>query len=238
MTRSHPHPLSQPPINASGTQTPGATTPAPLPSPLPVLPLLKSQADAPRERGLRRRRSSFPPGVGCSVIGAGSPSSTADGAAAQAFPWVVGGTPSGQSFSSLMSRDQMSGYGNNLETSKSSSPWEGSLKLDEGKSTPSKESQVSPSPASKGVWIDNGTSLTNTVNMSLSSKAMMRTPSMERTASGSEHGWRVLLNRNLDVDGIGSIGVARLMSEVWKRGGPEAVSTELSRKARDVLTPF
>lgn len=131
-----------------------------------------------------------------------------------------------------MSRDQMSGYGNNLETSKGNSPWDGSLKLDEAKTTPSKESQVTPSPASKGVSNVEGTSLTNTVNLSLSSKAMLRTPSMERTASGSEHGWRVLLNRNLDVEGMGSIGVARLMSEVWKRGGPEAVSVLFLAKPR------
>lgn len=235
MSRGHPHPLSQPPITASGTQTPGSATPAPLPSPLPVLPLAKWQSDAPpRDRGLPRRRSSFPPGVGCSIAGAGSPTSSTDGAAHQAFPWVVGGTPSGQSFSALMSRDQMSGYGNNLETSKSDSPWDGSLKLDEGKGTPSKDPQVTPSPASKGVWSDEGTRLTNTVNMSLSSKAMLRTPSMERTASGSEHGWRVLLNRNLEVEGMGSIGVARVMSEVWKRGGPEAVRDTVTV---ETLTP-
>lgn len=224
MSRGQPHPLSQPPITASGAQTPGS--PTALPSPLPVLPLFKSQDNPSKDRGLHRRRSSFPPGVGCSVTGNGPSASAADGAA-QAFPWVVGGTPSGQAFSSLMTRDQMSGYGNNLETSKSGSPWDGSLNLDEGRPGSVRESQGVASPSSKGVYSSRGESwLMYAANAALSSKAMMRTPSMERTASGSEHGWRVLLNRSLDVDGLGSLGVARVMSEVWKRGGPEAVSQD------------
>lgn len=49
---------------------------------------------------------------------------------------------------------------------------------------------------------------------------------MERTASGNgnDQTWRSILNQTLDVEGVGSVAVARILTEVWKRGGPAAVS--------------
>ena len=36
--------------------------------------------------------------------------------------------------------------------------------------------------------------------------------------------WKTILNRVVDVEGVGEVGVCRVLQEVWKRGGGEAVS--------------
>jgi hypothetical protein len=48
---------------------------------------------------------------------------------------------------------------------------------------------------------------------------------------GSDLAWRTILSSIVEVDGVGEIGVARVLQEVWKRGGGEVVSRTTLRSA-------
>lgn len=41
---------------------------------------------------------------------------------------------------------------------------------------------------------------------------------------GSDLAWKTILASVVDVDGVGEIGVCKVLQEVWKRGGGEIVS--------------
>jgi hypothetical protein len=41
---------------------------------------------------------------------------------------------------------------------------------------------------------------------------------------GSDLAWRTILGSVVDVEGVGDIGVARVLQEVWKRGAGDVVS--------------
>lgn len=41
---------------------------------------------------------------------------------------------------------------------------------------------------------------------------------------GSDLAWRTILASQVDVDGVGHIGVARVLQEVWRKGGGDSVS--------------
>lgn len=41
---------------------------------------------------------------------------------------------------------------------------------------------------------------------------------------GSDLAWKTILASQVDVEGVGQVGVARVLQEVWKRGGGEQVS--------------
>ncbi|BEI85478.1 hypothetical protein CcaverHIS002_0508790 [Cutaneotrichosporon cavernicola] len=202
---SQPHPLSRPPITASAEQS-QLNTPVDGPSPLPIVYAPPAQVAAMR-RGLHSRRSSFPPGVGSSVTGANS------------YPWVVGGTPPA---SRVVPHplDALSGYGNEIGpyTNSVSSPaaWESLLDFD------NIETSVKSNPFEVASTIEGDPIAASPRNKLLTPKKGV---GLERTVSSSE-AWRLAVNRAVDVEGVGQVGVARILSEVWKRGGPLAVTAQ------------
>jgi hypothetical protein len=115
--------------------------------------------------------------------------------------------------------DALSGYGNEIGpfTNAISSPaaWESLLNFDNIE-------PVKSNPPFEATFTLEGDTVVST-----SPQNRLLTPkkglALERTASSSE-AWRLALNRTVDVEGIGQVGVARILSEVWKRGGPLAVS--------------
>lgn len=44
--------------------------------------------------------------------------------------------------------------------------------------------------------------------------------------AGSDLAWRTILGSVVDVEGVGEVGVARVLQEVWRRGGGDAVSVQ------------
>ncbi|KLT45443.1 hypothetical protein CC85DRAFT_135026 [Cutaneotrichosporon oleaginosum] len=207
-TRNYqPHPLSRPPITASAEQS-LLNTPVEAPSPLPIISAAPAQVAAMR-RGLHRRRSSFPPAVGSTVTGANN------------YPWVVGGTPPASKIGPPTG-DALSGYGNEIGPFSNgiSSPaaWESLLNFDNF------ESGTKSNPPFEATFALEGDTVVST-----SPKNKLLTPKkgfgLERTASNSE-AWRLALNRTVEVEGVGQVGVARILSEVWKRGGPAAVTSQ------------
>lgn len=111
--------------------------------------------------------------------------------------------------------------------------WETLLKFDFGKasgaaSTPNKRK----SPAAVGVPITRGRSdpgSAGTVGgeskLAAAVAALPNLASPRKVAhSGSDLTWRTILSSVVEVDGVGELGVARVLQEVWKRGGGDAVS--------------
>jgi hypothetical protein len=43
---------------------------------------------------------------------------------------------------------------------------------------------------------------------------------------GSDLAWRTILGSVVEVEGVGEVGVARVLQEVWKRGGGDVVSVQ------------
>lgn len=41
---------------------------------------------------------------------------------------------------------------------------------------------------------------------------------------GSDLAWRTILGSVVEVEGVGPVGVANVLQEIWKRGGGDAVS--------------
>ncbi|RSH94140.1 hypothetical protein EHS25_003943 [Saitozyma podzolica] len=136
-----------------------------------------------------------------------SPSST-PGSSSNASPWVVGGTPT-------------------AETNGGFDPFPD----DEGDasgaaSTPNKRK----SPAAVGVPIARGRSdpgSAGTVGgeskLAAAVAALPNLASPRKVAQfGSDLAWRTILSSVVEVDGVGELGVARVLQEVWKRGGGDA----------------
>lgn len=166
-------------------------------------------------RGLHRRRSSFPPAVGSSVTGANS------------YPWVIGGTPPVNKIG-VLTQDILAGFGNEIGPNGISSPgaWESLLNFDSDEPSTKAERPLETSVPSVKVESDAPSTSPQVAKVSTPSK---KSVGLERTASSSE-AWRLAINRTVDVEGVGPVGVARILSEVWKRGGPAAVSIATGMK--------
>lgn len=137
---------------------------------------------------------------------------------ANTYPWVVGGTPP---VSRMMApTDSLSGYGNEIgpNTSGVSSPatWESLLNFDS-------YDPGRPFEAAVPLVKLEGESVLVSPQASRLTTPSKKGIGLERSVSSSE-AWRLALNRTVDVEGAGRVGVARILSEVWKRGGPVAVS--------------
>jgi hypothetical protein len=64
-----------------------------------------------------------------------------------------------------------------------------------------------------------------------SSKSQLEpTPSDRSAHVGADLAWRTILSSVVDVEGVGQVGIARVLSEIWKRGGGEAVSLGCQRQ--------
>ncbi|KAL1411424.1 hypothetical protein Q8F55_002380 [Vanrija albida] len=212
----HRHPLSQSPITAGN----------PLPSPLPLVSLVSPQVGALRS-SLHRRRSSFPPAAGSTITGANS------------YPWVMGGTPGARPTGLGQQQESWQGFGNELVgeapvAAPASGAWESLLNFDGDDARALKGEDIVADPPS---------SPTQQMARVRSSTGMARSPSQlarlgtpktnishlpsttDRYLPGNE-AFKALLTKTVDVEGVGSVGVARILLEVWKRGGGDVVTAQ------------
>lgn len=221
-----PHPLSQPPITATASATGTLSkSPAATAQNLEASPTQQSPSPAipPQVRqSFRRRRSSFPP---------------AAGSAAAAHSWMQGATgtlASGhEPFSSNAGWPSANGLtpltGNwesllNFESDYGKSPSSG-VGMERSPSQNAKVETEAKAPAAPSPRY----------NTPLKTSNASQQHTMERTASGNDQTWRTILNQTLDVEGVGNVAVARILTEVWKRGGPAAVSSARDRDRGRVL---
>ncbi|RSH87262.1 hypothetical protein EHS25_003171 [Saitozyma podzolica] len=225
---------SSPSINHSQTSPLAAFIPtlanSAAPSPLPFLPLLPPQIASLRG-DLTRRRSSYPP--------SNVPGSTAS---SSAHPWVVGGTPTAELNAG---GDVFPGFGSELTTGMAWTPgagWEGLLDFDfdkpaapvAGSSTPNRiftNGAAVDAPLLRGksepglgVEVNGGASGASADAASLG-LPLLASPS-KIAQFGSDLAWRTILGSVVEVEGVGEVGVARVLQEVWKRGGGDVVSLQ------------
>ncbi|WOO81173.1 uncharacterized protein LOC62_03G004703 [Vanrija pseudolonga] len=218
--RTHPrHPLSQSPITAGN----------PLPSPLPLVTLVSPQVGALRS-SLHRRRSSFPPAAGSGITGANS------------YPWVMGGTPGARPSSLGQQQESWAGFGDELvgeapaRATPSSGAWESLLNFDGDDTKASSKAEdlaAAEPPSSPSLQMARVRSSTGMAR-SPSQLARLGTPKTnvshlpstpDRFLPGND-AFKALLTKTVDVEGVGSVGVARILLEVWKRGGGDIVTAQ------------
>ncbi|WWC70078.1 uncharacterized protein I206_104024 [Kwoniella pini CBS 10737] len=246
-TASSQHPLAQPPITANVSASNNSS-----PAPLPFLSLVPPQIHSLRA-GLIRRRSSFPPattpGSGSTgnlfpwVMG-GTPGANGFdwGSALDSFPGFnleVGGEGVSMGTSSVLDHGSM--------------PWDTLLNFDtDVKSTPSKIASsdlvaarsVASSPVKSSSALtapraksdplsDNNPSKSSTESFSFqqNTSASHSLPPVNMTSPrviqlGTDLAWRTALASVVDVEGVGQVTVARVLQEVWRRGGGELVTSQ------------
>ncbi|WVR07110.1 hypothetical protein IAU60_004150 [Kwoniella sp. DSM 27419] len=228
---SSQHPLAQPPITAkqAGTQA--------SPAALPFLPLAPAQVASLRA-GMMRRRSSYPPAV--------TPGSAS---AHNLFPWVVGGTPAAGppgGFDWGAAFDNFPGFGSEVgpEPERSTAPgtvaWETLLSFEtDVKSSPNaKQSADLPNAiAAVSQTVPRAKSDPLTDHAAPVPEVYAQEPTPLQAAPspstpqrmiqfGTDLAWRTALASVVDVDGVGQITVARVLQEVWRRGGGELVTSQ------------
>ncbi|ORY32827.1 hypothetical protein BCR39DRAFT_557390 [Naematelia encephala] len=176
-------------------------------SPLPLVSIAPAHPQSLRAN-FARRRSSYPPG--------NAPVSV------NAFPF---GTPQTVS-SEVYPTDQLIGFGNEFSANSSMTAWtpgvawEGLLNFDdEPRPSVSKlDSMSSFTPISR-TKSENGSKLQLPFNLG--------TATPNRIAQfTSDLAWRTILGSVIEVEGVGEVGVGRVLHEVWKRGGGDVVSAQ------------
>lgn len=173
------------------------TSTSAFPSPLPLLPLAPPQVASLRGH-LHRRRSSYPPAT--------TPGSSAG------FTWVLGGTPSAKQTDTGadLFDPTFSSFGS--EVAHDTVDWTGLLEFDH---TPNK---LPHNPA---------TSRIEPPVLRAKSEPREKNDSgmnPSRIAQfGSDLAWKTILASVVEVEGVGEVGVCRVLQEVWKRGGGETV---------------
>ncbi|KAL7421888.1 hypothetical protein Q5752_003660 [Cryptotrichosporon argae] len=203
---SQPHPLS---LTSFGS-TPAAS---------PLLTVTRGPAppsNVSLQAYLQRRRSSFPP----SRSGNGTPNGH--------FPWTMGGTP-GAGSSNLAPLDSLDlAFGNDVGGSGiglTPSIWESLLNFN-----------PTPTKASAGASEDYFTSAAVMSRTKSDLAAGPQTSFMPTFVGGGTPGriaqfgsdlaWKTILSTVVEVESVGQVSVARLLSEVWKRGGGDVVTNQ------------
>jgi hypothetical protein len=170
--------------------------PSTLPSPLPLVPLAPAQVASLRGQ-FHRRRSSYPPVT--------TPGSSAG------FPWVLGGTPSGKT-AELIAFDN-AGFGSEL-SNEDPLAWDALISFD----------QPNPAKLTTRGSAHTHSPKTTTARAKAEVKADALPMSPGRIAQfGSDLAWKTILGSVVEVEGVGEVGVCRVLLEVWKRGGGETV---------------
>ncbi|WWC89234.1 uncharacterized protein L201_004152 [Kwoniella dendrophila CBS 6074] len=243
-TPSSQHPLAQPPITATSANN--------SPAPLPFLSLVPPQVNSLKS-ALTRRRSSYPPattpGSGSAgnlfpwVMG-GTPSANGFdwGSALETFPGFNVEIAGGNGVTS----------GANLPAG--SVDWETLLNFDtEGKPSPNKiipsnlgkvkpiiaspkqpSTTEIPAPRAKSDPLSDPQPIQqhpDPFRIQASIPAPPRLPHIEQNPTrvvqlGADLAWRTALASVVEVDGVGQITVARILQEVWRRGGGELVTSQ------------
>ncbi|WWD03068.1 hypothetical protein V865_001113 [Kwoniella europaea PYCC6329] len=241
-TPSSQHPLAQPPINA-------ATSATPSPAPLPLLSLAPPQVNSLRS-ALVRRRSSFPPAT---TPGSGSASNIfpwvmGGTPGAKGFDW-------GSALDSFPGFNMELGEGASGGTglTPGSLAWDTLLNFDTDiKPSPSKLNPSTVDSIKQCISSDIKTTTNPSVPRAKSDplsdnnpipppadpftyRTTAPTPSMLPQAAvspariiqlGTDLAWRTALASVVEVDGVGQVTVARVLQEVWRRGGGELVTNQ------------
>jgi len=193
--------------------------------PLPLLPLASAQVTSSRTGALLRRRLSVPP--------AAPPSNPYN-----VFPWSTGEPPQYQLPQFDTQLGNLPGYGTELERGMSWTDgltcWEGLLDLDQhpksatpGKIPPTSEDpdlvdphqSHPPTRTRSAPLVDTRSKAEHTSSRHLL-QDMLPT---DIAQFGSDLAWKTIMGSVVDVAGVGEVGVARVLQEVWKRGGGDAV---------------
>jgi hypothetical protein len=154
------------------------------------------------------------------------------------YPWAVGGTPTGKGLElgAILSEEaqqkQLASFGQELLSGSGinwSSEWEGlldfanltpqSTPLVANAQIPSKKQDPSSETGTQQPSADNSKPV-----MAFSAPTMSPRRLSQFT---SDLAWKTILSSIVEVEGVGPVGVSRVLQEVWKRGGGDVVSYRL-----------
>ncbi|WRT66461.1 uncharacterized protein IL334_003420 [Kwoniella shivajii] len=240
---SSQHPLAQPPITANQPVEPS-------PAPLPFLPLAPPQVNALRA-ALTRRRSSFPPVAASGSTSAsniypwvmgGTPGSGAGfdwGTAFESFPGFgaelnpgnhgdgTGLTPGTVAWETLLNFDtDVKPSTNKIVSSKPVSA--------KSKSIPPPEQNNTAVPRAKSDPLHDENAFRSSSESSYYQPTAPTPTTLPPAAVtparalqlGPDLAWRTALASVVAVDGVGEVTVARVLQEIWRRGGGELVTSQ------------